>query len=136
MSYGVAAALQAAVYAHLRDDPGLSALIGGDIFDAMPSGRVPDTFVTLGPEQAHDRSDKTGWGAEHRFTVSVVSDTAGFSAAKTVAAAISDALRDPHLSLARGRLVWLHFVRAAARREDKGAVRRIDLTFRARVEDD
>jgi hypothetical protein len=39
------------------------------------------------------------------------------------------------MMLARGRLVGIDFLRAAARRRDEGKVRRIDLTFRARVED-
>lgn len=136
MSYGMAAALQAAVYQHLLADPGVSAQVGSNIFDAMPSGAVPTTYVSLGAETVRDRSDASGSGAEHRFTVSVVTDAAGFGAAKSVAAAVSDALRDAPLVLSRGRLVGLQFVRAAAKRADKGAGRRIDLTFLARVEDD
>ena len=56
------------------------------------------------------------------------------STAKTIAAAISDSLGGASLSLARGRLVSLRFQRASARRIDEGEVRRIDLTFRARIE--
>lgn len=52
-----------------------------------------------------------------------------------MAVAISDALIDAQLVLGRGRLVGLRFVKAQARRRDEGRVRRIDLTFRARVED-
>jgi hypothetical protein len=66
--------------------------------------------------------------------VSVVSSAAGFQAAKAVAVAVSDSLVDAELVLARGRLVGLRFVRAVARRLDEGRARRIDLTFRARVE--
>ncbi|MDZ4093312.1 MAG: DUF3168 domain-containing protein [Paracoccaceae bacterium] len=130
MSYGVAAALQAAVYQKL-----VAAAIGVPVFDALPSGAGTGTFVLLGPEDVLDTSDKTGGGAEHRFVVSVISDAAGFQAAKTTAGAISDALVDAGLVLSRGRLVGLGFVRAVARRLDQGASRRIDLTFRARVED-
>jgi hypothetical protein len=83
-----------------------------------------------------DRSDISGAGAEHRFIVSVVTDEAGFAAAKSVAAAVSDALADANLPLSRGRLVGLWFDRVTARRSGKaGRVRRIDLRFRARVED-
>lgn len=132
MSYGNAAALQAAVYSHLVAAPELAGIT---VFDAAPAGPLPGTFVLIGPEEARDQSDSTGRGAEHRFQVSVVSDGAGFQAAKTVAAAVSDALQDADLTLSRGRLVGLRFMRAVARRLDEGAVRRIDLTFRARVED-
>ncbi|RWR35095.1 DUF3168 domain-containing protein [Sinirhodobacter populi] len=136
MSYGTAAALQAAVYQCLRDAPGVAALVGADIYDAVPPGTVAGTYVALGPEDVVDASDKTGRGAQHDFIVSVVTDEAGFSAAKEVAVAISDALTGARLALSRGSLVAIWFLKARARRVEKGAVRRVDLTFRARVEDD
>ena len=135
MSYGGAAALQAAVYQALVADPALGGLVGSAIYDAIPAGTLPGLYVTLGTEETRDRSDQTGGGAEHSLSISVVTDAAGFLAAKEVAAAISDVLIDADLSLARGRLVKLQFHRARARREGTGGVRRIDLTFRARVDD-
>ncbi len=135
MSYGVSAALQEAVYQHLSADPGLISAVGTAIYDTLPSGTLPPTYISLGPETARDKSDKTGFGAEHEFTVSVVTDTAGFHAAKSIAATISDALQDVSLVLVRGRLVAMNFLRATAKRESTGSVRRIDLRFRARVED-
>jgi hypothetical protein len=65
----------------------------------------------------------------------VVAEAAGFSSAKAAAAAVSDALIDTALPLARGRLVSLRFLRAQARRREPGDGREITLTFRARVED-
>lgn len=136
MSYGMAAALQSAVYQHLLADTGVSALVGTAIYDALPNGDLPQTYVSLGPENVRDRSDSSGDGALHRFTVSVVTESAGFGAVKSVAAAVGDALTGADLTLSRGRLVGLWFERAAARRSGKaGRVRRIDLRFRARVED-
>lgn len=135
MTYGVGPALQAAVYQRLAADPVLTALVGSAIFDAAPPGILPPLYVALGPERVRDRSDKTGQGAEHEFTVSVVTDAAGFSGAKAAAAAVSDALVDAALPLARGRLVSLSFLRAQADRVASGDQRQINLTFRARVED-
>jgi len=134
VSYATAAALQAAVYQRLRASSALYALVGDAIYDAVPPGTVTGTFVSLGPEDVRDASDATGGGAEHDFVVSVITDAAGFQAAKTVAAAVSDALADASLVLARGHLVGLWFLRARARRVETGETRRIDLTFRARVE--
>ncbi len=134
MSYGIGAALQAAVYQRLRASSALDALIGDAIYDAVPPGTVTGTYVSLGPEDVRDASDVTGDGAEHDFVVSVVTDAAGFQSAKAVAAAVSDQLVDATLILARGRLVGLWFLRAKARRVETGETRRIDLTFRARVE--
>lgn len=135
MSYGVSAALQRAVYQRLQADSALDALVGDAIHDAAPPGIVTGTYVSLGPEEAVAASDVTGAGALHRFTVSVVSDAAGFNEAKAAAVAVSDALVDASLVLTRGTLVYLNFVRAKARRVQDADIRRIDLVFAARVED-
>ena len=131
MSYQAAAALQAAVFARLF---GFPALAGVSVVDAMPPGTAPGSFVLIGPEQVVDQSDKTGGGAEHRFEVAVISDASGFVSAKTLAGAVSEALVDADLTLTTGRLVSIGFLRATARRLNGGALRRIDMTFRARIE--
>lgn len=136
MSYGVSAALQAAVYQALLADPTLAGLVGADIYDALPSGVAPSLYVALGPEVVKDRSDKSGGGAVHEFTVSVMTDSAGFATAKTAASAVSDALVDADLALTRGGLVALNFYRAKAVRVGTADERRIDLTFKAIVQDD
>lgn len=135
MSYAVAAALQQAIYRRLIEDGEVRALVEDAIFDAVPSGSVPSLYVSLGPEEVRDSSDKTGHGATHDFTVSVVTDRPGFHEAKQVAGAVSDALLRGGFALERGRLVSLHFVRARAGRLKEATQRRIDLRFRARVED-
>ncbi|KEO59216.1 DUF3168 domain-containing protein [Thioclava indica] len=134
MSYAIGAALQSAVYERLQGDLVLTDLVGAAVYDAVPAGTVTGTYVSLGPEDARDASDKTGDGAVHDFIVSVITDEAGFQAAKQVAEAISDALLGADLALSRGHIVGVWFLKAKARRVDKGATRRIDLTFRARVE--
>ena len=130
MSYAISPALQAAVYQHLAGWP---ALAGVALHDALPPGPLPETCITLGPELVRDRSDGTGQGADHEFTLTVITTAAGFASAKTLAAAVSDALTGADLTLARGRLVSLRFVRASATRD--GDSRKIDLRFNARVED-
>jgi len=131
MSYAAAAALQAAIFTRLT---GFAALAGVAVLDATPPGVAPETFVLIGPEVANDRSDKTGGGADHLLAVSVISKATGFRAAKLVAGAVSDALVGAGMPLTTGRLVYLAFVQARARRLGEGDTRRIDLTFRARVE--
>lgn len=135
MSYAVSAALQAAVYGALQADAALEALVGEAIYDALPAGSAPPLYVALGPEQVKDASDGTGAGAWHDLTVSVVTEAAGFHGAKAAAAAVSDVLHGAALTLTRGRLVGLWFRKAKAGRAS-GGLRRIDLSFRARVEED
>ncbi|MFC3614962.1 DUF3168 domain-containing protein [Lutimaribacter marinistellae] len=129
MSYGMAAALQTAIYATLSADPRLSGLV----HDALPEGELPETYVRLGPEEVREASDREGGGALHRFTVSVISGAAGFAGAKDLAGAVCDRLEDAPPVLARGRIVGIWFERAKA--GTSGGLRRIDLRFRARLED-
>jgi hypothetical protein len=136
MSFALSGPLQMAVFAALSNDAALTALVGSDIYDAVPSGSLPPMYVRLGSETAIDASDVSGAGAVHRFTVSVITTNPGFAGAKAVAGAVSDALHDADLALSRGRLVSLQFDRATARRIDTASARQIDLRFRARVQDD
>ncbi|MEM9550010.1 MAG: DUF3168 domain-containing protein [Pseudomonadota bacterium] len=136
MSYGAAAALQTAIYQHLLADSGVAAQVGTAVYDAVPAGQLPATYITLGPEDVRDRSDKSGAGSEHRFTISVITRTGGYRDAKLAAGAVSDALDGADITLSRGRLVGLWFTRALALRTGRaGGLRQIDLRFRARVED-
>lgn len=133
MSYRAGAALQAAVYTLLSADTALLALVDG-IHDAAPPGAPQGTYVLLGEDEAFDRGDATGPGAEHRLTVAVVSDAPGFLAAKQAAARVSDLLADAEPAVAGARVAGLWFHDARARRLAGGQVRRIDLRFRARLE--
>ncbi|MEO0400744.1 MAG: DUF3168 domain-containing protein [Pseudomonadota bacterium] len=135
MSYAMSAALQSAVFAAVSADMAVSGAVGDAVYDALPGGSLPPLYVSIGPETVVAEDDKTGGGAAHRFVVSVVTEVPGFFAAKEVAGAVCDALQDADLTLSRGRLVSLRFERARAVKIDKGTGRRIDLTFRARTED-
>lgn len=136
MSYAISGALQAAIYEALVNDATLGSLIGTNVFDAVPPGDVPQTYVNIGTEQVRDASDQTGDGALHTVYVSVITSQPGFAGAKAVATAVSDALQDADLLLSRGRLIFLRFQRADARPIDSNANREIRMRFRARVEDE
>ena len=135
MSYGASAALQAGVFQILVADGALAALVGDAIYDEVPGGPVTGTFVSLGGGEVRDISDISGGLGDHRFEITIISDAQGFQTAKMVAEAVSDALIDAEPILARGRVVALRFLKARARRVRAGQTRRIDLTFRAIVED-
>lgn len=136
MSYAVSGALQSAVFAALTSNVALNAVLGNAIYDAVPAGNVPDIYVRLGSETVREASDGTGVGAVHFPTVSVITTSPGFASAKAAAAAVSDALHEADLTLARGDLISLRFEQATARRIDAASARQIDLRFRARVSDD
>ena len=134
MSYAFSAALQQAVFERLSGDAALAGVVECHVYDAPPQGRVPALYVLLGPERVRDRSDASADGAVHDLTVTVAGSGDGFRAAKDAAAAVSAALLSGGMSLPQGRLVALRFTQARARRGARGRGRRIDLTFRARVE--
>ncbi|MCV6587120.1 MAG: DUF3168 domain-containing protein [Marinibacterium sp.] len=132
MSYGVAVALQQAMFQALDTAPAVTA----PVFDAPDPGDLPDTYVQLGLDETRARRDSTGVGAEHKVTVSILTTLPGFAAAKSLAVAVYDTLQDADLPLARGQLTALQFDRAKARRDGPaGRNRRIDLRFVARVQD-
>lgn len=135
MSYAVSEALQGAIYQALTEAPDVAAIVGNSVFDAGPTGEVPDLYITLGPEDARARSDSTGMVTDHRLTIAVVGRVSGFSRLKAAAGAVTDCLHAASLPLARGRLVGLAFQGARARKRPAKEERRIDLTFRAIVED-
>ncbi len=135
MSYAVSCALQQAVFAALTSDAVLSTLVEGAVYDAVPSGSVPDLYVSLGPETVRELGDVTSSGTEHRFVVTVATEAPSFARAKEVAGQVSDVLHNAALTLTRGHLVSLQFMTARAAKIDNATGRKIDLTFRARVED-
>jgi hypothetical protein len=135
MTYALSEALQKAVYTTLINAAPVTSLVSGAIYDASPDGAFPGLYVSLGPEEVRARNDMTGRGAEHRFTVNVVSDADGFLVAKEVAGAICETLQDATPPLERGRVVSLNFDRARARRIGPDERRQIELRFHARVED-
>lgn len=134
MSYALSGVLQAAVYTALSVDPALAALVGGDIYDAPPVSPGA-TYVTLGEDIAKDRSSATHAGATLDFTVEVHSELAGFADAKAAASAICDVLIDANLTLSRGALVNLRFLKSRARRGAAPQQRLIVLVFRAILDD-
>lgn len=139
MTYALAAALQAAVYARLAGDPALWDLVGDRIHDAPPE-RAPDDgapdHVTLGEEIARPWDTQTSAGAVHDFEVIVHSARDGFDGAKRIAGAVCAALEDAPLALAGARLVALRFLRARADRGRAPEKRRIALRFRAVLDQD
>jgi hypothetical protein len=133
MSYAQSESLQRAIYETLAGNSDLQARVGDAIYDVVPPGQLPPTYVSIGPEDVRDWSDKTSRGARHDFTVSVVTEAAGFQTAKIVAGAVADALMGANTALDHGRMVLLTFRRARAVRIEDGNMRRIDMSFRALI---
>ena len=138
MSIALSGELQGAVYTALTGDAALIALVGTEIYDApLPlGGALPlGEHVTLGEEEVKPFDTATSSGGVHDFEVLVHSTANGFSAAKDAAAAIGAVLIGANLQLASGHLVSLRFLKAKAKRGMAPELRRIEMWFRAVVED-
>lgn len=135
MSYQYSLALQGAIYDRLLGFEPLKKLIGTAIYDRLPGGVPPDVFVLIGDEQVLDRSDKSAHASRHDVTVSVLGDGQGFSTVKEVAAQVSTALDNAALHLNAGALRQIQFQSAKTRRDGGRAARRIDLIFRAYIDE-
>lgn len=137
MSMSLSVALQGAVFAALSGDAALIALVGTEIYDApLPvGGSLPaGEYVTLGEEVVKPFDTVTSSGGRHDFDVTVHSPANGFSAAKTVSAAIASVLIDANLTIPGGSLISLRFLKAKAKRGVAPELRRIEMRFRAVVE--
>ena len=138
MSLALSGELQGAIYGALSGDLALAALVGAEIYDApLPiGGALPlGEHVTLGEEVVKPFGSATSSGGVHDFDVVVHSTANGFAAAKLVAAAVDAVLVDANLPLVGGHLVSLRFVKAKAKRGIAPELRRIEMRFRAVVED-
>ena len=76
----------------------------------------------------------TSFAVVHEFDLSVITSLSGFQSAKTLASYMCTALLTKPLSLADGHLIALNFQGAVSKRQSTGGGRRIDLKFRALIE--
>ena len=139
MTYALAWPLQEAIFQALCHDQTCATFFEHRVFDAPPpliGDAAPEgLYLTLGDEEAIDWSTAGGAGAEHLVTLSVHAPRRGFSEAKQAAAAVSEALL-AGLAPVRGTVANIRFVDARTAREENDALRRIDMRFRIRIEDD
>ncbi len=135
MSYATSSALQVEIYNILQSNTGVSSIVNGHVYDALPSGNLPGLYVLIGAEEARDRSDQTTAAVLYLLTLSIVSDSAGFADAKAAAGAVCDALLQTPAVLTRGVVVGRWFDRAVAKQLKSGG-REVRLRFRFYVEDD
>ena len=109
------AALQAAIFATLAGDPGLTALVGPPrIFDDVPQD-APFPYISFGVSIDRDWSTSTEPGDEHLATLHVWSRARGRREADAILGALRAALHDRALTLDGHRLVNLRHEFSEAR---------------------
>lgn len=137
MTMAFSAPLQRALFERLTTAPELAGL-GGRIHDDAPH-RSRDTgaepYVTLGDETVSPWNTATDSGAAHDAVIRVYAPQRGFLGVKEIAASIVALIEANPPAPERGVIVTHEFSGARTRREENGALRRIDLTFRFVIED-
>lgn len=137
MTLALAAPLQVALYERLTTAPPL-AMLAGRVFDDAPHrsrDATAEPYVTIGEDVVRPWNTMTDQGATHDAVISIHAPRRGFLDVKTIAALITEVIDADPPSPARGRIVTHEFIGARTRREEQGALRRIDVTFRFVIED-
>jgi len=135
MSFGASADLQRVIYDLLSATGSGDALEGIPVVDRFEAGTLPPVYVAIGPERMRDRSTKTSRSAEHRLSITVHSALGGFARIKEIAAAIAERLEGQRPALASGTLCSLRLISVAPARGGSGEERRVEMNFRAFVDD-
>jgi len=138
MSLVLSGVLQGAIFDILMADAALNALVGGEIYDApLPSGGTfpAGEHVTLGEEIVKPFDTVTSSGGVHDFEVTVHSSANGFAGVKAAAGAVLTALIGANWSLSGGHLVSVRLLKARAKRGVAPELRRVEMRFRAVVEE-
>lgn len=137
MTMALSAPLQQALFERLTSSVELAAL-QGRVFDDAPhrsGGAETGIFVTLGDERVAPWNTASDTGAVHTVEIRVHGPVRGFAPVKEMAAKIAAVLESDPPTPSRGVVVSHEFTGARTRREEQGAARRIDLTFRFVIED-
>lgn len=136
MSMMFSAPLQRAIFERLNGAEALSA-VRGRIYDDAPhrsreNGSEP--YVTIGDESVTPWNTSTEQGAVHRAVIRVYAPQRGFLPVKILAGLIAELLCTDPPAPDRGALISAEFTGAETRREENGALRRVDLSFRFVIE--
>ncbi len=125
--------LQKALHASLVADAGLSALVGGRVFDRPPQDAA-FPFVTLGDTDVEPDGAGGGGGAIHQIMLSAWSRAPGRRETKEIMSAIDQVLQDASLSMTGHVLVNLQLERASVAYVGEAEALRGRLIFRAYTE--
>lgn len=126
--------LQKAIYATLKTDSALIALLGGEhIYDEVPRGAA-FPYITFGPSTTRDWSTGTETGAEHLITIRAWSKSGGEKEVHLLLDAIRAALHEASPTVADHRLVSLRHETSDALRGADGETYQGIARFRAVTE--
>lgn len=125
--------LQKLMYDTLRDDAGLSALIGGRVYDRIPENRV-FPYISFGASDELSEDEDCRDGFEISMQIDVWSREAGFPECRRIVDAVRRALPKDGLGLTDNALVYLQHRTTRIFRDPDGLTSHGAMTFEAFVE--
>jgi len=127
-------AVQKAVIARLRADPGVIAIVGNRIYDNPPP-EADFPYLSIGPDQTLPDRASCYDGSEVILQIDGWSRTPGFQEVKTIAEAVRAALTDAPLDLSPAyRLVDIALDQLQTLRDPDGLTDHAVISFRALTE--
>lgn len=120
--------LQGAIVARLKASAGLTALIGGRVYDAVPSNAL-FPYVTVGEgDETSDDADCID-GFEISLDIDVWSRAVGFPEAKRISDEVRKALKSPDLTIPTNALVDFRHRQTRFLRDPDGLTSHAVMTF-------
>ena len=125
--------LQKAIFAALKSDASVAALVGNRIHDQTPA-HVRFPYLTFGRSNSYDWSTGTEIGTEHLFSIHVWSKATGKTETLELMGRVEDLLRDGDLKLHGHQLVNLTPSFAESRFDEDQSLHHGLLRYRAVTE--
>jgi len=125
--------LQGAIVARLKASAGLTALVSGRVYDAVPSTPLfPYITVGEGDETSDDVDCVDGF--EISLDIDVWSRAVGFPEAKRISDEVRKALKTPDLTIPTNALVYFRHRQTRFLRDPDGLTSHAVMTFEAFAE--
>ena len=125
-------AVQAAVYARLSGDSGVTALLGAGasgVFDHVPQASV-FPYIALGGMEARPEETQDGRGYDITLDIHCYSRSLGMKQSRAIIAAVSAALHEADFAVTGQSLVLCRLERQETRLEQDGETRHGLMRFR------
>ena len=125
--------LQGAIVARLKASAGLTALVSGRVYDAVPSNPLfPYITVGEGDETSDDVDCVDGF--EISLDIDVWSRAVGFPEAKRISDEVRKALKTPDLTIPTNAMVYFRHRQTRFLRDPDGLTSHAVMTFEAFAE--
>ncbi|MGB0855032.1 MAG: DUF3168 domain-containing protein [Pikeienuella sp.] len=128
--------LQAAVFSILTSDAGLTALVGGRVYDRVPMDGDQAPYITFGPSDEVSDDAECMIADDHTLQIDIWSEyQGGFKEAKEIAFAVKQALHGVDIDLPTHALIEIRADNRRYLRDPDGVTSHGIVTVEAMIEE-